>query len=173
MARKSKGFSELLRQRKGESQDRQKSLEELGQKLQRGPFRELAPEMVTEPSGVEKMSEVLKQFVAPYKASTRGTSDYRTLLRLAVMAWNTSFLPEAEQQKIVDQVAKEGLVKPDAQIQQDIKELFEELITRKKRYFSSCQRFIADFNLRDTGKQYHLSVASFPASEKHEETTDG
>jgi len=159
MPRRSKDFQELLKDQK-QSQDKRQNLEELKQKVQAGSFGELAAEMVIEPEGAEKMSEVLREFVAPYMDSVKNIENHRSLLGLAVAAWNASLLPLAGQQKMIDSLLKVDLIKRDRGMQQDIKELLDEMITRKKKYFSNNKRFITDFQLKQTGKQYHLSVAS-------------
>ncbi|WP_041555068.1 hypothetical protein [Nostoc sp. PCC 7524] len=41
-----------------------------------------------------------------------------------------------------------------------VKGIIAELITRKNKYFAYIKRFIVEFNLKDTGEDYHLSVAS-------------
>ncbi|MFM6517934.1 MAG: hypothetical protein ACKPIC_15455, partial [Microcystis panniformis] len=42
----------------------------------------------------------------------------------------------------------------------DIQELIQELIARKNRYFSENKRMIVDFELKELGSDYYLSVAS-------------
>lgn len=54
--------------------------------------------VVFQPSGEVKMSEVLLEFVEPYKQFAQTEEAYRKMLTLAVVAWNASFLPEVERQ---------------------------------------------------------------------------
>ncbi len=159
MSRKSKDFKELLKHQK-QSQDKRKNLEELRLQVQAGSFGQLAAEMVIEPEGAEKMSEVLREFIEPYMSSVKNIENHRNLLDLAIAAWNTSLLPEAGQQDMINNFLKVSLIKSDPQMQQDIKELLHEMIARKKKDFFNNKRFITDFQLKLMGKQYHLSVAS-------------
>lgn len=171
MARQSKEFQGLLRQKK-QSQHRQKSLEELAQKLKASGLGEMASDMVIEPQGAEKMSEVLRQFIAPYMNTVNHTSDYRSLLDLAVIAWNASLFPKAKQQEMIDQIFEEKLFKGDKEAQREVKEILWELIARKNQYFANIKRLIVEFNFKDTGNDYHLSVASTLFEMKPDELAD-
>ena len=51
-------------------------------------------------------------------------------------------------------------LKGDAQAQQDARDIIDEMISRKQQLFADNQRYILDFQLQDSGKQFHLSVAS-------------
>ena len=53
----------------------------------------------------------------------------------------------------------EGL-KGDLQAKKDTKDIIDEMIVRKQQLFADNQRYIIDFQLQDSGKQFHLSVAS-------------
>jgi hypothetical protein len=159
MAKKSKDFKELIRQNQ-QVQGRQKSLEELAKKIQANGLDDMPSKMVIEPQGTEKMSEVLRKFVAPYMATVKRTKDYRSLLDLAIIAWNISLMPEAKHQEMIDAIFEEKIFKQDKQAEQDVKGIIAELITRKNKYFADIKRFIVEFNLKDTGEDYHLSVAS-------------
>jgi len=106
------------------------------------------------------MSEVLTDFVEPYLEFTETEEDYRKLLTLAIMAWNASFLPEKEQQEMIDRVFDKGIPPGTEELKAGLKEIVNELIVRKKIYFSEYTRRIIDFEVTDTGRDYHLAVAS-------------
>jgi hypothetical protein len=53
-----------------------------------------------------------------------------------------------------------GLKGNDPLVQQDTREIIDELIARKQKFFAKNKRYIVDFQLQDAGKQFHLSVAS-------------
>jgi len=144
--------------RRRKRQSKQKRFENLKKKLEQGPFRE--DKIVIEPSGEVKMSEVLTDFVEPYFEFTETEEDYRKLLTLAVMAWNASFLPEKEQQEMIDRVFGEGIPTGTEELKAGLKEIVNELIVRKKIYFSEYTRWIIDFEVTDMGRDYHLAVAS-------------
>jgi hypothetical protein len=171
MPRQSKEFKALVREKK-QSQHRQKSLEELAQKLKKSGLEEMASEMLIEPPGAEKMSEVLRKFMAPYMSTVNHTHEYRSLLELAVVAWNASLFPKAKQQEVIDQLFGEEVFKGDTEIQKEVKGIIAELIDRKNKYFANIKRFVVEFNLKDTGEDYHLSVASTEFKMKSEDMAD-
>ena len=76
------------------------------------------------------------------------------------MAWNTALLPEPEQLEMIDRMLVEGFPKVNKEVKQEFKNILEQFIARKNQYFSENKRLIIDFELKDTGKDYHLSVAS-------------
>ena len=160
MARKSKDFKDLIKQEQS-SQDKHKNLELLRDKMQEeGIFGDLAANMVIEPKGEVKMSEVLKQFVEPYRDTVHNLQQCKSLLSLAGIAWNAALMSESEQQSIVDEFLEESLVTDDAQTKQDTKEIIAELIARKNQHFSHIKRLIMDFDVKQFGQRYDISVAS-------------
>ena len=144
--------------RRRKRQRKQKRFENLEKKLEQGPFRK--DKIVIEPSGEVKMSKVLTDFVEPYLEFTETEEDYRKLLALSVMAWNASFLPEKEQQEMIDRVLDKGIPTGTEELKAGLKEIVNELIVRKKIYFPEYTRMIIDFEVTDTGRDYHLAVAS-------------
>ncbi|MGL5194470.1 MAG: hypothetical protein ACRC8Y_12870 [Chroococcales cyanobacterium] len=159
MARKSKAFGEILKQQRADK-SHQKELEKLQQKLQKGPLGDQFAGMVTNPKGEVKMSEVLEAFVEPYLDLIQSPSEREKFFTLAVMAWNFAIMPEQERPSMIDELIKVGLKGNDPLAQQDTREIIDELIARKQKFFAKHQRFIVDFQLQDTGKEIHLSVAS-------------
>lgn len=157
MVRKSKGFNELLETQK-RTQQQQKFLESFKSKLEREPIG--SENVVFSSTEEARMSEVLTNFIAPYRQEVDTEESYQRLLELAVMAWNTALLPEPEQQMMINTMLTEGFPKLNKEIEQGVRDILEQLITRKKQYFSENKRLIIDFELKDTGKDYHLSVAS-------------
>jgi hypothetical protein len=117
-------------------------------------------EVVVEPSGVAKMSEVLQAFVAPYLPLADTEDATRKLLALAVVAWNASFLTEEEQRKMVDDITSKVMPAATREDKEDFRELMSTLVERKRTRFSEYTRRIISFELMDTGRDYHLSVVS-------------
>lgn len=145
----------VRRRRRRKQQNR---FESLKRKLKQSPFRE--DKILIEPDGKAKMSKVLADFVEPYLELVDTGDANRKLLTLAVLAWNASFLPQEEQQAMIDEVLDAGLPAADEELKAGLKEIVNMLIVRKKIYFSDYTRRIIDFELTDRGKDYHLSVAS-------------
>lgn len=159
MARKSKGFGELLKQQRADK-SHQKELEKLKHKVQEGPLGDKFGGMVMNPKGEVKMSEVLEAFVEPYLDFTRSWSEQENLFGIAVLAWNLALVPEDKRQPMIDELIKVGLEGNDPLAQQDMRDTIDELIARKQEFFDQHKRYIVNFQLQDQGKQFHLSVAS-------------
>ena len=130
----------------------------LKKKVERGSL--WGKEIVVEPRGEAKMSEVLTDFVEPYLESADTRQDHQKLLMIAIVAWNTALLPEEKQQGVIDELVDQSLPKDADSLRTNMKQVVSELITRKKRYFSEYKRVIIDFELKDRGDSYYLSVAS-------------
>jgi len=145
--------------RRREGKRKQRRLTNWKKKLEQGPFR--GREVVIGPRGEVKMSDVLKDFVEPYRELADTEEAYRKLLTLAVTAWNASLLPEEEQEGMVDSILEGGLPEDDEELKAGLKDIVNMLIERKQAHFSGNKRTIVDFELTDTGREYHLSVVSF------------
>jgi len=159
MAKKSKGFGELLKQQRADKIE-QKELEKLGQKVQKGFLSDKFAGMVMNPQGEVKMSEVLKELVEPYLDFARNHSQREKLFSIAAIAWNLALIPESERRQMIDQVIEQVMRGNDPLARQDAQEIMDELIARKQTLFADNKRFIIEFHLQDIGKEFHLSVAS-------------
>jgi len=106
--------------------------------------------------GQEKMSEVLMDFIAPYKHVANTTEAMHKLITTALVAWNASLLPEEEQAGSVQQIAQ---ALPDEAVD-DFYAIVEEMTERKKRHFARYDRMIIDYELVDRGDDYHVTVMS-------------
>lgn len=163
MAKKSKGFRELLKQQHQSADQSQKALDNLAQRVQKGPLSQHVEGVVQNPQGQVKMSEVLEDFVEPYLEEIEGYEAKCNFIAIAVLAWNLAILPEAARP-----AAKEGLQRQSQQkrLPEDqgvLDALLDELMARKLQYFADNRRLIMDFQFEDIGDQYHLSVASMLA----------
>jgi hypothetical protein len=159
MPRQSKDFKELLLQQRA-SQDKYKIIEKVRRQIHRGDYGELASEVIIDPEGIEKMSEVLRRFIAPCMDSVENIQHYKNFLAIGALAWNVTLAPEDKQQEMKNMMFSEMFAEAATEIQDDITEIIDELIDRKKKYFSSIKRFIVDFKVKDTGSDYNLSVIS-------------
>jgi hypothetical protein len=121
--------------------------------------------VVFSPAGAAKMSEVLEEFVEPYVEFADNRSQRQQLLEVAVLAWNLALMPEAERQTMLEEAIDQ--VTDDAMARQNMQAILDELIGRKLAYFADIRRLIVDFELKDTGREYQLSVASLMEDEQH------
>ena len=108
------------------------------------------------PPGQEKMSEVLRQFVAPYWHIPDNQEAMRQLLTTALVAWNTALQPEAER---ADHLKEMAALLPE-HTHEDFYAVAAEMIERKEKYFAQYDRMIIDFELVDRGDDYHITVVS-------------
>lgn len=160
MARKSKGFSELLHQKQDDEQSTAQSFKRLQQKVKEASGEDFSQNMVFNPKGVAKMSEILEAFIDPYKETTSDFSEVESLLSLAVLAWNIALLRKKDRQDAIESMVSEIASGTNRKIRGDLQNIFYEFIERKDRYFSECQRCITNFDLQAQGDSYFLSVAS-------------
>jgi hypothetical protein len=126
----------------------------------RGPVIPPGSRVVYEPTGREKMSDILEDFVEPYEESAPDEDSYRKLLNLGVLAWNAALLPEDQRRTAIDETLREGLPGSSKEDRALAKALIEMLVRRKQERFAANQRVIISFELTDTGDGYHLTVAS-------------
>lgn len=130
----------------------------LRNKLAQKPFH--VGGLIVEPPDRVKMSKVLADFVEPYLEFADSDEAYRKLLALAIVAWNSSFLPEAEQHAAITSLFSAGISDETGELQAGLTDIVHTLIERKRRYFAQYQRRIIEYELIDTGPGYHLNVVS-------------
>jgi hypothetical protein len=106
--------------------------------------------------GQVKMSEVLRDFVAPYWRIPNDEEAMRKLITTALVAWNAALLPEAKRAEHLAAIAKALPEETHA----DFYAIVGEMIERKEKYFAHYDRTIIDFELDDRGNDYHISVMS-------------
>jgi hypothetical protein len=99
--------------------------------------------VIPEPTGVDKMSEVLQDFVKPYVQLSETESNLRRLFDLGMMAWNASLLSLAQRKKTLQDTVK--AFPPEAR--DDLRGVLETLIQRKLEHFADNRRQIIDFDL--------------------------
>lgn len=126
----------------------------------RGPAIPPGSKVVYEPAGREKMSDVLEDFVEPYRDMADTEDAFRKLLHLAVLAWDAALLPEDKRRAMIDETLGAGFSRASAPDRAQAREFVEEMVRRKLEHFPANRRSIISFELTDTGTGYHLSVAS-------------
>jgi hypothetical protein len=159
MAQKSKGFRSLLKQQKTIN-NRETALNAFEQKLQQSELGNDFQDIVKNPKGEVKMSDVLEEFVEPYLPEASGLNQRKMLFEMAIIAWNLALMPESQRQSALEDLINQAIRKKNPRDQQDMRNLLDEMVTRKLQLFSANQRYILDYQLEDIGDQFHLSVAS-------------
>jgi hypothetical protein len=159
MAKKSKGFGELLRLQRTEQMEAE-SLEMFSEQVQKSGLGQKQVKTFIRPKGQAKMSDALEAFVEPYLEHAETYQATQNLYSMAVMAWNLALVSEEERQSTLNDFINQGAFGKSKRDQQEVIEIFTEMIERKLKFFGENRKFIADFQLRKIGNQFHLSVAS-------------
>ena len=103
---------------------------------------------------VIKISEVLDEFIDPYRKELNTAEEYRKFMGVAVIAWNLAMLPEEDQPSRINEI----IMSLSAEIRSDTRVFIEDLIERKKKYFSHHSRRILDYEVADTITGWNFSV---------------
>jgi hemerythrin len=113
-------------------------------------------------SNGEKMSEVLLEFIEPYKKHATTPEAYRKLIALAVIAWDAALLEGSEKQNLITRSTETILGTAGEEWRKDLQHILTMLIERKERHFADNKRYIIDYQVSETKDNYHLSVISTP-----------
>jgi hypothetical protein len=106
--------------------------------------------------GAAKMSEVLLDFVEPYRQFAPTVEALRRLLTVAMVAWNAALLPPSKRDELIQSTAKAH--PPEAR--EDYLAILEPLIQRKLAVFPNCCRAVLSFDLSMGPSGPHLQVLS-------------
>lgn len=154
MARKSKGFAELM------NQNQPPPLDKLVQRAQSQEISGKIGNVMITPAGEVKMSDVLKAFVQPFLGAAKNHDQREMLIAIAISAWNLSFLPEDRRSSQLEELVNDLCESQDRVAQDEIRAIVTEMIERKQTFFADCQRYILDFEFQETRTDYHLAVMS-------------
>ncbi len=136
-------------------------LESHKQKLET-EMRQAGREFHIGPSTGEKMSEVLEEFIEPWRDLVDSRAAFDRLIGTAIIAWNAALLPKDERQKMLDAAAVAIKATSDKQTLKDFHVIMADFIRHKERHFAKNKRFIVSYQVQETKDGYHLSVASTP-----------
>lgn len=159
MASKSKGFKELVQEKKA-LQTKQQLAQKFMKKVESGEYGDMDAEVIIEPEGYEKMSAVLLKFLKPYLNTVNSFRDYKSLITLGIIAWNASLLPPKKQEEAVSIQLPKIVSKMPKNIKSDMMDIINELMERKQRYFKNIKRLILEYTVEEKGENFDLSVVS-------------
>ena len=108
------------------------------------------------PASRVKMSEVLLDFIDPYRDDRMSEFQLRTLIAAGALAWNTAMLPQESRREILEGAVRDAI----SAGAEEFRELLSEMIERKQRYFARVTRFILSYQLTMTPEGPHLDVLS-------------
>jgi uncharacterized protein YaaR (DUF327 family) len=156
VARKSKGFTELLQLK------RDAQLEKIGMDNLQKKVKESGEDikLIQNPESEEKMSEVLEEFVKPYLEFSDNHVARKELFSTAVAAWNLALLPDDKRSACLTEMIESSVDKIDKLTQQNLREIFNEMVARKLDLFPNNKRIIYNFQLQESKNKFYLSVAS-------------
>ncbi len=119
--------------------------------------RRQEPELVVvkDMPGQEKMSEIILDLAKPLLEESEEFDWKLTALDLAIIAWNLSLAPEAEQQRLQREF-------PQMFGDPETRELFDLLLERKAELYPDNQRVIVDYEIRPKGSGHALRIISTP-----------
>lgn len=168
------------------SEKRRKKLQNRAQKKKRNAMRKKAEsivlerlkksehlsnvEVVNNPPGAEKMSQVILDFAEPLTDELSDDDDvaFKNIIGLAISVWNISLLPDMEKEKALEQLS--GFVpayddKDAVMLQHSI----DFLMKRKKKFFSKNKRFIIDYQVTTSKHDRDFYVVSTPDRKQFKE----
>ena len=130
------------------------------------------------------MSEVLLEFIKPYRELAQSDSDLQKLIGLGIVAWNVSLLPANEREGALNDLVTDlfrrkspikrlsSLVrkwigaseKADMKVASpevtEFKQIVYEMVEHKLRRFARNRRFIISYHVEIDGDDVQLFVAS-------------
>ncbi len=117
-------------------------------------------EVVFQENASEKMSDVIEEFIEPYRQSATTLVEYQRLIGTAILAWNAALDQGTKRAALLRVMLKTIAPKVDRQTQEDFYAIVGEMIERKEKYFASNRRPIVNYRVTETPEGMHLSIAS-------------
>jgi len=114
-------------------------------------------QVMVNPAGTEKMSEVILRFAEPFKDDDGLVS--KAMLEIAIIIWNASFMPQAMQRKALEDVVN-VLPQDASEARRELFFMVNMLLERKRQYFSNNKRMIMDYHITESAHSIHLDVVS-------------
>lgn len=151
MSKKRNNKKRQARERQGENRAQQALIRRVRKNRQQGLAVTAAVDGV-------RMSEVMDEFLDPYRDPAGTIDEYRKLLILGIMAWNLALLPESKRSRMFGELS--AGFPADARVVGE--RIITELIVRKERDFPQHRRMILDFEVIDAGSHWDLSLVSTP-----------
>jgi Trm5-related predicted tRNA methylase len=130
------------------------------------------------------MSEVILEFIQPYRALAYDDAALEKLIGLGVVAWNVALLPSNQREDALDDLAtdlfrretsitklsnsirkwigvgRRAETKKEAAEVRDFKEIIYEMVEHKLRRFARNRRFIVSYHTEIKGDDVRVFVAS-------------
>jgi hypothetical protein len=114
-------------------------------------------QVIANPAGIEKMSEVILRFAEPFKDNDGLVP--RAMLEIAIILWNASFMPSDMQRKAVEDLVN-VFPRDDSGARREMLQTAHMLLERKKQHFSDNKRMIMDYHITESAHSIHVDVVS-------------
>src|SRR5215510_12215265 len=114
-------------------------------------------QVLVNPAGTEKMSEVILRFAEPLQDEDGMVP--KALLEIAIIIWNASFIPQEMQRKALEDVVN-VMPKENLEARHEMFSMVNMLLERKQRYFSQNKRLIMDYHITESAHSIYLDVMS-------------
>jgi len=114
-------------------------------------------QVMVNPTGTEKMSEVILRFAEPFKDNDGLVP--RAMLEIAIILWNASFMPKDMQRKALEDVVN-VFPRDDSEARREMFLIVNMLLERKKQHFSDNKRMIMDYHITESAHSIYLDVMS-------------
>ncbi|MBX7222744.1 MAG: hypothetical protein K1Y36_22540 [Blastocatellia bacterium] len=103
-----------------------------------------------------KMADVIREFGEPLLNMAQSAEDWRNLLELCIVAWNTALLPETEQRERLATLVRMTYTEN----QQEIFNVLCEMTARKNQLYAANRRYILNYEISGSGPSAQLGIAS-------------
>ena len=114
-------------------------------------------QVMVNPAGTEKMSEVIFRFAEPFKDEDGMLP--KAMLEIAIILWNASFMPNERQKQALEDVIN-VLPTDDLEARREMAFMAHMLLERKQQYFSDNKRLIMDYHITESAHGINLDVVS-------------
>jgi hypothetical protein len=114
-------------------------------------------QVMVNPTGTEKMSEVILRFAEPFKDNDGLVP--KAMLEIAIILWNASFMPSDMQRKAVEDVVN-VFPRDNSEARRKMLLTAHMLLERKKQHISDNKRMIMDYHITESAHSIHLDVMS-------------
>lgn len=117
-------------------------------------------QVVVNPKGEVRMSDVLQDFAEPLLMETSTDDEVKMAIRFAILVWNASLMPKPEKEKELKALITQ-LSKSDNPSQTTTMKFYVDmLLKRKEEMFPDIKRAIIDCHFFGSGSKLRFDVAS-------------
>ena len=114
-------------------------------------------QVIVNPAGTEKMSEVILRFAEPLKDEYGMVP--KAMLELAIIMWNASFMPKDMQRKAMEDILN-VIPRENREARREMLRMVTMLLERKRQYFAQNKRLIMDYHITESAHSIYLDVVS-------------